>query len=356
MQSGSELCAIDHESVLHVPFERSLVGLVDLVRRDHFNVARDAILSAVIEHLLGLVNASNQGAHDLAVPENQGERAEVQRLGGGAHQNQSPLWLQAVQRSIDVMFGRNRVEDRIVPVRQFLELALRIGEDKLVSAEPLRIGLLPRGMAQHRDLGAERASEFHAHVAEAAEAHDGDPRALLQTDLSERRIRRDPCTKQGSRSGWVQSLGEVQDEMLVNDDLVGVAAKGRCLSVRVHAPVGHREAVLAVVFVAARAAAAGAARIDEAADADPLAFPESLGVLSGLHDPADDLVTRNAGEHGHPPFVPRTVDVGVADAAKINFYVNVAVAGSPAFELEWGKGFVGRLGRVSSGLHGFLRC
>lgn len=45
-----------------------------LVRRDHFNVARGAMLSAVIEHLLGIGNASDQGAHDLAVPENQGER------------------------------------------------------------------------------------------------------------------------------------------------------------------------------------------------------------------------------------------------------------------------------------------
>jgi hypothetical protein len=59
MRSDLELCAIDHESIPHVPCERSLVGLVDLVRYDHFNIVRDAVPYAVIEQLLGLGKASD---------------------------------------------------------------------------------------------------------------------------------------------------------------------------------------------------------------------------------------------------------------------------------------------------------
>jgi|ERR1035438_7185887 hypothetical protein len=79
------------------------------------------------------------------------------------------------------------------------------------------------------------------------------------------------------------------------------------------------------------------------------------GILSGLHHPADDLVARHAGERSHPPFVPREVDVGMADAAKIDLNVNVPVSGSAPFELKRGKGLFGRLGSISSGLHGLLR-
>src|ERR1700726_4234518 len=53
----SELCAVDHEAVLHVALEGSLVRLIDLVRGDHFDVARDAVRAAVIEHRLSLGNA-----------------------------------------------------------------------------------------------------------------------------------------------------------------------------------------------------------------------------------------------------------------------------------------------------------
>ena|ERR1017187_1210199 len=62
------------------------------------------------------------------------------------------------------------------------------------------------------------------------------------------------------------------------------------------------------------------------------------GVLSGLHHPADDLVARHAGERSHPPFVPREVDVGMADAAKIDLNVNVPVSGSAPFETQTGRG------------------
>jgi hypothetical protein len=57
--------------------------------------------------------------------------------GAGAYQNQGSLGLPAVQRSIDVMFGRNRIKDHVVAVRQCLERALRLGEDKIARPEPL---------------------------------------------------------------------------------------------------------------------------------------------------------------------------------------------------------------------------
>ena len=51
----------------------------------------------------------------------------------------------------------------------------------------------------------------------------------------------------------------------------------------------------------------------------------------------DDLVPGYHGEHGAAPFVPRLVEVGVADAAEEDVQVDVLRAGRPPLELERGQ-------------------
>jgi hypothetical protein len=47
-------CDIDHEPVFHLTFDRALIGLFDLLDRNHFDVRRDIVVGAVIQHFLSL--------------------------------------------------------------------------------------------------------------------------------------------------------------------------------------------------------------------------------------------------------------------------------------------------------------
>src|SRR5215210_2378814 len=59
---GSQRRHVDGEAVLHVRLEHPLVGLVDLLDRDHLDIGSDVVLSAEVEHLLRLGNAADIGA------------------------------------------------------------------------------------------------------------------------------------------------------------------------------------------------------------------------------------------------------------------------------------------------------
>ena len=73
---------VDGEAVLHVGLEQSLVGFVDLLDRDDFDVGGDVVLAAEVEHLLGLRDAADGRAGEAAASEDQAERGDGERLLG----------------------------------------------------------------------------------------------------------------------------------------------------------------------------------------------------------------------------------------------------------------------------------
>ena len=60
---------VDREAVLDVRFDQALVGLVDLLDRNHFDIGSDVVLAAEVEHLLGLLDAADQRAGEALAPE-----------------------------------------------------------------------------------------------------------------------------------------------------------------------------------------------------------------------------------------------------------------------------------------------
>jgi hypothetical protein len=56
---GFERGHIDGEAVLDLGLEESVVGLVDLLDRDDFDIGRDVMGPAKVEHLLGFRNTAN---------------------------------------------------------------------------------------------------------------------------------------------------------------------------------------------------------------------------------------------------------------------------------------------------------
>ncbi|OLU23449.1 hypothetical protein BVH06_24580 [Pseudomonas sp. PA27(2017)] len=53
---------VDHEAVFHVTLEHALLGFVDVLDVDHFDVRDDVVLGAEVEHLLGFGDATDQPA------------------------------------------------------------------------------------------------------------------------------------------------------------------------------------------------------------------------------------------------------------------------------------------------------
>src|SRR5579864_6802431 len=56
---GFERCHVDGEAVLHIRLEQSLVGFVDLLDWDDFDIGGDVVLAAKIEHLLSFGDAAD---------------------------------------------------------------------------------------------------------------------------------------------------------------------------------------------------------------------------------------------------------------------------------------------------------
>src|SRR3984957_14080477 len=50
---------VDDETVFHVAFQEALVGFVNLLDADHFNVCGDSVLRAEIQHLLGFADSAD---------------------------------------------------------------------------------------------------------------------------------------------------------------------------------------------------------------------------------------------------------------------------------------------------------
>src|SRR5947209_5072463 len=78
---------IDHEAIAHIAFLDPLIGFVDLLDGDHFDVGGDALLSAEIEHLLRFLDASDGGAGKIATAGEQGHRSNGNFLFRNAHQD-----------------------------------------------------------------------------------------------------------------------------------------------------------------------------------------------------------------------------------------------------------------------------
>src|SRR5439155_9553738 len=147
--------------------------------------------------------------------------------------------------------------------------------DEALGAQPSGVSLFIVRSAEHRDLGTHGSREFHRHVAQATQAHDGYTVASLAPELPERRIRGDARAKERCGSRRVQSLGDPQDVALVDDHVRRITAVRPRLPVRLGAVERERDALLAEHLVAGAAFRADPARIDDAAYAGEVALTEA---------------------------------------------------------------------------------
>ena len=112
--------------------------------------------------------------------------------------------------------------------------------------------------------------ELHAHVAQPAEPDHADLLALGDAPVTHRRVGRDSGAEQRRGPGEIEVGGDAQNEALIDDDAVGVAAVGDAAQVLVRGAVGE-DLVRAELLEASPALGTGVVGVDQAADAREVA-------------------------------------------------------------------------------------
>ena len=209
---------IDGEAVLHIGLEQSLVGFVDLLDGDDFDIGGDVMLPAKVEHLLGFGEAADVRAGETAAPHDQSEGGDAQRLFWSADQRDVAVEAQQVDVGVDVVLGRDGVENEIKTAGVFLHFVGVARDDDLIGTESERVFLLARRSREDSDVSSEGMSKFHAHVAQAAETDDTDFRALGDAPVAHGRVCRDAGAEERRGSGGIEVGGDTQHEAFIDDD------------------------------------------------------------------------------------------------------------------------------------------
>ena len=102
------------------------------------------MLGAIVEHLLGFLDAADQRAGEAMALEDQVEGGDRQRLLGGADQHHGGVAFEQRQIGVEIVAGRNGVENEIEAVEVAVHLVAVFRDDHLVSAETLGVGGLGR--------------------------------------------------------------------------------------------------------------------------------------------------------------------------------------------------------------------
>src|ERR1035437_8524099 len=261
----SERSHINRKAVLHIGLEQSLVGFVDLLDGDDFDIGGDVVCRAKVEHLLGLRDAADVRTGEAAAPHDEAECRDAQGLGGCADKGKVAVEAEKVEIGVDVVPGGDGVEDEVEAAGVLLHLAGVARDDDFVGAEAERVFLLTGRGGEDHDVGSERMSKLHAHVAQAAETDHANFLALCDAPVAHRRVCGDPGAEERRGSGEIKVGGDAQHEAFIDDDAIGVATIGDASEGLVRGVEGEGQ-VRAELLKAGFAPGTGTVRVDEAAD------------------------------------------------------------------------------------------
>jgi predicted permease len=204
---GFERSHIDREAVLHIGLEQSLVGFVDLLDRDDFDIGGDVVRAAKIEHLLGLGMPPMGEPERLRRPNIRPKTGHGERLLRRADQRDVAVAAEQLNVGVDVVIGGNGVEDEVEAAGVLLHLVRHCARRHFVRAQPQRVFLLAGRGREDDDVSSQRVSELHAHVAQSAETHHADFLAFGDAPVAHGRVRCDSGAEQRRGSGKIRLEG-----------------------------------------------------------------------------------------------------------------------------------------------------
>jgi len=226
-QGGSALTegvGVDDVAVAYLGVDHPVVRRCDLVGGNHLDTGAYTVVSTEIEHLLSLGASADEGSLE-GLARGQGAYENLHRGGGHADVDDDTSLGQAIDVVGVIRRGGNRRQDHVELSFQLLKDTVFACRIVVRGTECDPVGLLGQGVGDDRDLGAQRRCDLYAHMAQAAEPHDGNLHAGLYPAL-EGGVRGDPGAEQGSALLQRDDIGDVEDEMFLYDDGLGVAALG----------------------------------------------------------------------------------------------------------------------------------
>ena len=222
------------------------------------------------------------------------------------------------------MRGGDRVQNEIETARLRRHLRRIGGNHHLVRTEALTVRRLAGRRGEEDDVRPESLGKLHPHVAETTQSDDADFLPGTDFPVAHRRIGRDAGAEQRRGGGGIEIGGHPQHEVLRHDDALRITAERRRAEMLVGAAESHHHAVVAELFQPRAAVRTRAARVHEATHADGVADLEFRHPAADGRHAAHDFVAGHGRVLGEMPFIPREMQVGVADAAVENLDLHVA--------------------------------
>src|SRR5216684_1682901 len=295
---------INHEAVLHIAFRQPFIGLVDVLDLDQFNVRSDAVLGAEIQHLLSFANASDGGASQTVPPKYQIEGGHWSGLLRRTHQRHGAVFFEELQVSVEVVLGGNGVQNEVEAASVLLHLRRVGGNNHFVDTQTLGVGGLFRRCAEQHHMRAESLGKLHAHVSEAAQAHNADFLTFADIPVAQRRIRSNARAQQRSRAREVELVRHAQHERFAHHNAVRISAECDAAENLVLGVIGEGWEIDAELLIAGPAVLAHAARTDHAADANDVAFFELFYSAARFRDAANNFVAWHDGINRRQTVLP----------------------------------------------------
>jgi hypothetical protein len=173
--------------------------------------------------------------------------------------------------------------------------------------------------------------------------------------MSKRGIGGNTGAKQWRGGCEVELVRNVEHEILIDHDRLGISPVGRGLMVLFEPVIRLGIPVQAVLFQVPFAILANPAGVDQAAGASEVAHFESGHLVPYFDHLTHDFVAGDHGKNPREPFVPDLVKVRMAYSAKLDIELYVMGSHLPALEVPGGEiGFGGLGGEAFYGDH-FIR-
>ena len=128
----------------------------------------------------------------------------------GAHQRDVAVAGEELNVGVDVVIGGDRVEDEVEAAGVLLHLTAIARDHDFIGPEAESVFLLARRSGENHDVRAERMSELHAHVSEAAEPHRADLLARGDTPMPHGRVGGDSGAEKRRGSGEIEVAGDAR--------------------------------------------------------------------------------------------------------------------------------------------------
>ena len=203
------------------------------------------------------------------------------------------------------MICGNGIDDEVETAGMLFHFVSIARNDDFIGTEPERVILLVRRRGEDSDVSSERATKLHGHVTESSQPDHANLLAFANAPVAHRRICGDPRAEERCSSSDVQIRRQSQDEMLIDDDAIGIAAIGDAAKVFVRRIESKRH-VWAELFEVTFAIWAGAIGVHHATHRDEIAWLVLGNGGTDLGYTANDFMAGNdwiVRRHEFAPFI-----------------------------------------------------